>query len=41
MSEPKVLILDEPTEGIQPNIVLEIASILIRYLTEREVNIVL
>lgn len=30
MSNPKVLILDEPTEGIQPNVVDEIANILIR-----------
>jgi urea transport system ATP-binding protein len=28
--EPKLLILDEPTEGIQPNIVHEIGDILIR-----------
>lgn len=31
MSDPKVLILDEPTEGIQPNVVMEIADILDRY----------
>ncbi|KOA20087.1 high-affinity branched-chain amino acid transport ATP-binding protein LivF [Clostridium homopropionicum DSM 5847] len=30
MSKPKALILDEPTEGIQPNVVDEIANILIR-----------
>jgi urea transport system ATP-binding protein len=30
MSNPRVLILDEPTEGIQPNVVDEIANILIR-----------
>ena len=28
MSKPKVLLLDEPTEGIQPNIVSEMGSIL-------------
>ncbi|MCM1496079.1 MAG: urea ABC transporter ATP-binding subunit UrtE [Bacteroides sp.] len=28
ISHPKILLLDEPTEGIQPNIVAEIASIL-------------
>ena len=33
--EPKVLILDEPTEGIQPNIVSEIGDI-IRKLNEEE-----
>lgn len=31
MSDPKILILDEPTEGIQPNIVMGIADILKRY----------
>lgn len=31
MSTPKALILDEPTEGIQPNVVEEIAEILVRY----------
>jgi urea transport system ATP-binding protein len=30
MSEPKMLILDEPTEGIQPNIVKQIGDILLR-----------
>ena len=28
--EPKLLILDEPTEGIQPNIVSEIGDIVLR-----------
>ncbi len=28
MSHPKILLLDEPTEGIQPNVVSEIAGIL-------------
>ena len=30
MAEPKLLILDEPTEGIQPNIVHQIGDILIQ-----------
>lgn len=30
MSHPRILLLDEPTEGIQPNIVAEIADILNR-----------
>ena len=30
MSHPKVLLLDEPTEGIQPNVVAEIGNILKR-----------
>ncbi len=40
MSDPKVLILDEPTEGIQPNIVSEIANILNRYHKEKNVPII-
>lgn len=28
MGEPKMMLLDEPTEGIQPNVVMEIAEIL-------------
>ena len=35
MSEPKLLILDEPTEGIQPNIVHQIGDILLQ-LNEKE-----
>lgn len=35
MSEPKLLILDEPTEGIQPNIVHQIGDILLA-LNEKE-----
>ena len=34
MHEPQLLILDEPTEGIQPNIVQEIGDI-IRMLNEK------
>ena len=30
MSDPKLLILDEPTEGIQPNIVKQIGDILLQ-----------
>lgn len=40
MSDPKILLLDEPTEGIQPNIVMEISSILSRYHKEKKVPIV-
>ena len=36
MSDPKILILDEPTEGIQPNIVSDIADILTRYHKEKK-----
>tara|TARA_B100001179_G_C18467024_1_gene349675 strand:+ start:111 stop:812 length:702 start_codon:yes stop_codon:yes gene_type:complete len=39
--EPKLLILDEPTEGIQPNIVHEIGDILIKLNHEAKVTLVL
>jgi len=38
---PKLLILDEPTEGIQPNIVHEIGDIIIRLNQERGLTILL
>ena len=34
--EPTLLILDEPTEGIQPNIVHEIGDVILRLNRERE-----
>jgi urea transport system ATP-binding protein len=40
MADPKVLILDEPTEGIQPNIVHQIGDILIK-LNEEGLTILL
>lgn len=40
MSDPKVLILDEPTEGIQPNVVMEIADILDRYHKDKQVPLI-
>ena len=39
--EPKLLILDEPTEGIQPNIAHEIGDILLRLNRETGVTILL
>ena len=39
--QPKLLILDEPTEGIQPNIVHEIGDILIRLNKEEGLTILL
>jgi urea transport system ATP-binding protein len=39
--EPTLLILDEPTEGIQPNIVHEIGDILLRLNTELGVTVLL
>src|SRR6187431_1432346 len=39
--EPKLLILDEPTEGIQPNIVHEIGDILLRLNRDAGVTVLL
>jgi len=39
--DPKVLILDEPTEGIQPNIVKQIEEAIIRLNKERGLGIIL
>lgn len=39
--EPKLLILDEPTEGIQPNIVHEIGDILLRLNQEEKLTVLL
>jgi urea transport system ATP-binding protein len=39
--DPSVLLLDEPTEGIQPNIIQEIGAVLRRLVTERRMTIVL
>ncbi|MCB4767738.1 urea ABC transporter ATP-binding subunit UrtE [Ancylobacter sp. Lp-2] len=40
-AEPSVLLLDEPTEGIQPNIVEEIQNIVVRLNTEEGLTIIL
>jgi urea transport system ATP-binding protein len=39
--EPKLLILDEPTEGIQPNIVHEIGDIVLKLNKEQGVSVLL
>jgi len=39
--DPKVLILDEPTEGIQPNIVSEIGDIILRLNQEEQLTVLL
>ncbi len=39
--EPKVLILDEPTEGIQPNIVREIGDVIVRLNKEKGLTVLL
>jgi urea transport system ATP-binding protein len=40
-ADPKVLLLDEPTEGIQPNVVEEIENIIVRLRSEAGMTIVL
>ena len=39
--EPRLLILDEPTEGIQPNIVHEIGDIIVRLNRDAGVTVLL
>ena len=39
VSEPKILLLDEPTEGIQPSIIKEMAQVLRRIRDERGLSI--
>ena len=41
VGEPKVLLLDEPTEGIQPNIIQQIGQVLRKLVRERGMTIVL
>jgi len=41
IADPKLLLLDEPTEGIQPSIVQEIAAVLQRIKQERKRSILL
>jgi urea transport system ATP-binding protein len=41
LTAPKVMLLDEPTEGIQPNIVEEIEEIIVRLNRERGMTIIL
>ncbi len=41
MTKPKVLLLDEPTEGIQPNVVEEIGGILTRVCAETHLSFLL
>lgn len=40
-ADPKVILFDEPTEGIQPNLVAEIEAIIIRLNRERGLTILL
>jgi urea transport system ATP-binding protein len=39
--DPKVLLLDEPTEGIQPNIIQQIGQVMKKLVTERQMTVVL
>ncbi|WP_026927026.1 ATP-binding cassette domain-containing protein [Granulicoccus phenolivorans] len=39
--EPKVLLLDEPTEGIQPSVVTEIEQAILRLVSERGISVLL
>jgi urea transport system ATP-binding protein len=39
MSEPQMILLDEPTEGIQPSIVQEIEATLRRINTEKGITV--
>jgi|SRR5688572_16399826 len=41
VGDPKVLLLDEPTEGIQPNIIQQIGAVLKRLAEERRMAILL
>jgi len=41
MTEPRLLLLDEPSEGIQPSIVDEIADIVTRLNEERQITVIL
>ena len=41
VGEPRVLLLDEPTEGIQPNVIQAIGQVLLRLVSEKEMTVVL
>jgi urea transport system ATP-binding protein len=41
ISDPSVLLLDEPTEGIQPNVIQQIGDVLKRLVAERGLTIVM
>ena len=41
VGDPKILILDEPTEGIQPNIIQRIGEVLTQLVTDRGMTVVL
>jgi urea transport system ATP-binding protein len=41
VQEPKMLLLDEPTEGLQPSVVEEIQQIIKRIMRERKLSVLL
>jgi len=41
LAQPKVILLDEPTEGIQPNIVEQIEDVIIRLNREHRITVIL
>jgi len=41
VSEPRLLVLDEPTEGIQPNVVHEIGDVILKLNKERGLTVLL
>jgi urea transport system ATP-binding protein len=41
LREPRTLLMDEPTEGIQPSVVTEIEQTILRLVKEREVSVLL
>jgi urea transport system ATP-binding protein len=41
LARPKVILLDEPTEGIQPNIVEQIEDVIVRLNRERGITVIL
>jgi len=41
LSRPKLLLLDEPTEGIQPSIIKDIGRVICRLATEQQMSILL
>jgi len=41
LTDPKILILDEPTEGIQPNIIQQIGLVLRQLVEQRRMTVIL